>query len=95
MIGASANGVMLPIQLIFKGKTALVHPQTNPDPSRVQFANSDNHWASEGSTLEFLKSIVNFRKRLGRAYERKSALIIWDVYVKHRSKPVRQIVCIS
>lgn len=89
VIGSSLAGGMLPLQLIFEGKTERSRPPHTPDTLAAGFhiTNSENHW----STLETMKEYVDFvldpwRRRVGNDAELVLLLDAWSV---HRSKEFR------
>lgn len=89
VIGSSLAGDMLPLQLIFEGKTERCRPPHTLDTLAAGFhlTNSDNHW----STLETMKDYVNFvldpwRRKAGNDAEMVLLLDAWSV---HRSKEFR------
>jgi len=89
VIGSSLAGDMLPLQLIFEGKTERSRPPHTPETLAAGFhiTNSENHW----STLETMKEYVNFvldpwRRRHSSDSEMVLLLDAWSV---HRSKEFR------
>lgn len=89
VLGSSLAGAMLPLQLIFEGKTERSRPPHTPGTLTAGFhlTNSDNHW----STLETMKEYVNFvldpwRRKAGNDAEMVLLLDAWSV---HRSKEFR------
>ena len=71
-------GDFLPIQLIYKGKTARCHPRFK-FPSDWHITHSPNHWSTEETMLQYITNIIvpyvrQVRHRLGVG-ERQSALV--------------------
>ncbi len=75
-------------QMIFQGKTAHVHPKMSDEMQReLIFSHSENHWANEHTTLEYLQEITFWRLRVGYAAT-DWVLLVWDVYYAHRHPDV-------
>lgn len=53
----SAAGGSLWGQIINEGKSAFVEASSNPDPARLQYSHSPNHWANLHTTTSFLNLI--------------------------------------
>jgi hypothetical protein len=75
-------GALLPLQLIYRGKTERCHP-TSPFPSGFDVWHSPNHWANEETTLCFIEKIIipfinNVQSKVGTPEQK--ALVIFDVF---------------
>ena len=62
MIATTLDNKMLPVQLIFEGKTARSAPSVNKYPARIATTFSPNHWANEKTTLEFVDILVAYKQ---------------------------------
>ena len=75
----SLTGDFLPLQVIYKGKTARCHPRYQ-FPSDWHITHSPRHWSTEKTMIEYIKEIivpyVNSQQEL--LGEDKSALVIID-----------------
>ena len=81
-LACTLAGDLLPIQVIYTGKTERCHP-TFPYPSGFDVWHSPNHWANEETTLRFIEKIIipfinNVRSKLGTPEQK--ALVIFDVF---------------
>ena len=54
---ANAIGEFLAIQLIYAGKTSRCHPKFN-FPKDWSISNSENHWSTERTMIEYLQDII-------------------------------------
>jgi hypothetical protein len=94
-VAASLRGDLLPLQLIFQGKTARCLPPTTPASiaARVDITCSDTHW----STLETMqrwvvKVLLPHSERMIKAHALDSdahLLLLLDAWVVHRSADFR------
>ena len=57
-LSETLNGVMLPFQLIYKGKTARSLPSV-PFLEGFSLSYNESHWSNETETLKLLKEIIN------------------------------------
>jgi hypothetical protein len=86
LVSASASGVLLPLQLVFAGKTKRCLPKSLKE--HLVYTFSDNHWSNAKTMDEYLNTIlfpylVETRSVLGLP-ENHKALIIMDVWHGHR-----------
>jgi len=60
VIASSLRGDLLPLQLIFAGKTDRCHPAATIDStaSRVHITHSENHWSSQQTMKEWLDEVL-------------------------------------
>lgn len=83
VMSGTASGDLLPVQLIFQGKTSRVHPSKEA-PTDCLYFHTPNHWSNEQSMIEYIHNIiVPYRKKVieeeGLSDEQKIILIL-DVY---------------
>jgi hypothetical protein len=93
MIGVNVGtGKILPVQLIFAGKTAAVEPQVPAGAlSKVFTAHSESHWATPETTLQFVERVVCERDAICVEHglpKTSRCLLIWDVFYTHREPSV-------
>ena len=91
----SLNGVFLPPQIIYQGKTQRCHPVFK-FPQNWNVTHSPNHWANEDTTLEYLQKIIipyiqQMRTELSLS-ENHPALAIFDMFKAHLTDPVTKIL---
>ena len=77
------NGVMLPFQLIYKGKTKRSLPSVE-FPEGFSLSYNESHWSNEKESLKLLKEIINpyvekVKEEMGLPMTQK-ALLIWDAF---------------
>ena len=90
-------GVLLPLQLVFQGKTDACHPSAPADHIAVQqgmhLTHSHNHWSNLDTTKEWICKIVEpWRLRKVAQYSLPSdahVLLILDVWRTHTAPPFR------
>ena len=60
VIASSANGDMLPLQLIFQGKTPRCEAQhtSSTDAEKFSFTHSENHWSNQETMQEYIQQII-------------------------------------
>lgn len=93
----TASGVLLPYQLIFSGKTALVQPH-NVLPSEGSFySQTPSHFTVTSAQLEMMEKIIipyvnNVRSLLPSSEQRQKALLIWDGHATHMHADVVQLL---
>ena len=82
-LSETLNGVMLPFQLIYKGKTARSLPSV-PFPEGFSLSDNESHWSNQTESLKLLKEIINpyvekVKEEMGLPVHQK-ALLIWDAF---------------
>lgn len=92
-LGASADNLKLPIQLIFAGKTKLCLPQVVL--KNVHYSYSANHWQTVDTTKDYLNNVIfpflqNRRNELGLAKD-QIGLIIWDIWHSHINEEIVEL----
>jgi hypothetical protein len=93
MIAVTLTGEMLPVQLIFQGKTARVEPDASKHVGHITTTHSANHWANVDTTMEFLRQVAAYRNNVidkEGLLATTPALLIWDVFYTHREPEVME-----
>jgi len=59
-IASSLHGDLLPLQLIFQGKTAACHPDVTPaaTAARVHITHSENHWSNQETMQQYVREVL-------------------------------------
>jgi hypothetical protein len=97
-IGSSLNGDMLPLQLIFQGKTAACHPPATEASveAHVHLTHSDNHWSNQTTMQEYVREvIVPYAERCAAEHTlpRDSHIVlVLDVWAVHKSEEFRRFL---
>lgn len=85
-------GALLPIQLLYTGKTPRCHPHYEGFPAAFNVWHSPNHWANQGTSLRFINNIIipyveetQAEKGLSPSHQ---ALAIFDVF---RSQTIDEV----
>ena len=81
MLGECLSGKILPMQLIYKGKTNRSLPSVK-FPAGFALTYYEKHWSNEKETLNFIQDILcpyikDVKERLGLDVSQKS-LLLWD-----------------
>jgi hypothetical protein len=87
MIAVDLDKNVLPVQLIFEGKTIRSAPAANKYPAHISTTVSPSHWATEQTTLEFADMIIAYKQRIIDTQgfmESTPAVLVWDVFYTHR-----------
>ena len=82
-LGESLSGEILPMQLIYKGKTNRSLPSVK-FPAGFALTYNEKHWSNEKETLNFIQDILypyieDVKERLGLDVSQKS-LLLWDAF---------------
>jgi hypothetical protein len=89
------TGAILPVQLIFQGKTAAVEPAIPLDAvGKVLTAHSETHWATLETTKQFVEMISRERDAIVAANglsHTTRCLLVWDVFYTHREASVLEL----
>lgn len=95
VIASSLYGDMLPLQLIFQGKTERCHPPATElsKSVRVHVTHTSNHWSSVATMQQWVENVlIPYRERCVRQFELRtnSAIILMlDVWAVHTSEEFR------
>lgn len=94
-VAASLRGDLLPLQLIFQGKTARSLPTASPASiaARVDVTCSDNHWSSQQTMQRWITHVLlPHSERMICTHELDSnahILLLLDVWAVHKSAEFR------
>jgi len=94
-VAASLRGDLLPLQLIFQGKTARTLPAATAASvaARVDITHSDNHWSTQQTMQGWIERILlPHAERMIELYQLDSdahILLLLDAWAVHRSAEFR------
>lgn len=97
-IGSSLNGNLLPLQLIFQGKTTACHPPATAasEEAFVHLTHTENHWSSQTTMQEYVREvIVPYAERCAveHTLPRDSHIVlVLDVWAVHKSEEFRRFL---
>jgi hypothetical protein len=98
VMASSADGDLLPLQLIFQGKTERCEPTPTDDVKRSLFhiTHSENHWSNQTTMEAYIERIIQpyiqqkiVEKRLPRD---SRAIVLLDCWSVHKSAEFRTFV---
>lgn len=95
VLASSLYGDMLPLQLIFQGKTDRCHPNSTPasTAARVHITHSANHWSNVETMQQWVSSVLlPYAERMIRQFELKDdshIILLLDVWSVHTSEEFR------
>jgi len=95
VVASSLYGDLLPLQLIFQGKTERSHPPTTPSSksARVHVTHSPNHWSSVETMQQWVDNLlIPYRERCVRQFELRAdaaVILVLDVWAVHTSEEFR------
>lgn len=97
MVSHSMAGDMLPLQLVFAGKTRAVLPKlTTAELEGTVLSHSASHWSTAITIVQWLKGVVApylFAKKIALGLPADAAcLLVWDVFWAHRDVGVRNYI---
>jgi hypothetical protein len=94
-VASSLDGNLLPVQLIFQGKTERSLPLLTPDvlASRAHITFSDNHWSNQTTMRDYIeKVIVPYAEICIERYKLEAdanIILVLDVWAVHKSEEFR------
>jgi hypothetical protein len=97
-IASSLSGELLPLQLIFQGKTARALPVRTPEAiaSQIHLTFSDNHWSNQTTMQQYVeKIIVPYSERCIERHRLASdahVILVLDVWAVHKSEEFRRYI---
>lgn len=97
-IASSLDGDLLPLQLIFQGKTDACHPPATDSAKAalLHMTHSENHWSSQQTMREWIESVLMpyvERKIEAQALPRDAKVILLlDVWAVHKSEEFRMFL---
>ncbi len=95
-VASSLHGDMLPLQLIFAGKTErCLPPRTQSvDSEGVHLTYSENHWSSQKTMQEWVKCVLlpyaHSRIQEHKVSAQSRIILVLDVWAVHKSAEFRQ-----
>lgn len=100
VIGSTLDGQLLPLQLIFQGKTDACHPLTTPAHLAVQqgmhITHSFNHWSNQATMREYIKHVVEpWRAKVIAMHSlsvNAAVVLVLDVWKVHISQEFRSML---
>jgi hypothetical protein len=97
VVGSSLDGTLLPLQLIFTGKTDACLPKHTEETRKVGFhlTKTENHWSSLQTMQEFVEQVVvPHRKEKMRQHSLVDAhvVLLLDVWGVHIGAPFRNFI---
>jgi hypothetical protein len=97
-IASSLNGDLLPLQLIFQGKTTACHPPFTDASTEafVHLTHTENHWSNQTTMQEYVRAvIVPYAERCAveHTLPRDSHIVlVLDVWAVHKSEEFRRFL---
>jgi hypothetical protein len=97
-IASSLDGDLLPLQLIFQGKTDACHPPTTDSAktAKVHVTHSENHWSNQHTMRQWIDSVLMpYAERQIAAYSLPPAsklILVLDVWAVHKSEEFRMFL---
>jgi hypothetical protein len=94
-IASTLNGDLLPLQLIFQGKTARTLPTRTPEAivSNVHMTFSENHWSNQATMQQYIEEILmpHAERCITRHHLAADAhiILVLDVWAVHKSEEFR------
>ena len=93
-LAATMSGELLPLQLLYQGKTDRCHPKFS-FPSGFDLWHTPNHWANEETTIRLIKNVIIPYIRSVRdesSAPDQAALVIYDVFKGHMGEEVQSLL---
>lgn len=98
-VASSMDGDLLPLQLVFAGKTTQCLPQLSPSAAAaaVHLTFSDNHWSSQKTMREWVQHVLlpYARCQIARHQLTDAAahiILVLDVWAVHKSAEFREFI---
>jgi hypothetical protein len=94
-VGSSMNGDLLPLQLIFQGKTQQCLPARTPEAAAAGFhlTKSENHWSSLETMKEYIVEVIvpytKERIKEHKLHADSHVVLVLDVWSVHKSADFR------
>lgn len=94
-IASSLNGDLLPVQLIFQGKTNACHPPITDaaKEARAHITHSQNHWSNQETMKQYITEVlVPYAERQALAHTLPAdshIVLVLDVWAVHKSEEFR------
>lgn len=97
-IASSLDGDLLPLQLIFQGKTTACHPPATDSAKAalIHITHSENHWSNQQTMREWIESVLMpYAERQITAHSLQPAaklVLVLDVWAVHKSEEFRMFL---
>lgn len=97
-VASSLNGELLPLQLIFQGKTPRSLPPVTPEAiaTHTHLTFSENHWSSQQTMQQFIEEVIlpHAEKCIERHRLAADAhiILVLDVWSVHKSEEFRRFL---
>jgi hypothetical protein len=97
-VAASMTGELLPLQLIFQGKTQKCEPRPTAESNAAGFhlTHSENHWSTQTTMQDWVRQILipyaNLQKKHHTLQADSKILLILDVWAVHKSEEFRRFL---
>lgn len=94
-VASSLDGDLLPLQLIFQGKTSACHPPVTAaaTEARVHLTHSDNHWSNQETMQQYISEVlIPYAERMMLAHNLpvdSHIVLVLDVWAVHKSEEFR------
>lgn len=95
-VASAMNGSMLPLQLVFEGKTSACLPEHTPTSraAQVHLTFSPNHWSSLTTMKQFVSEVIMpYATRCIDSHQLRAdenIILVLDVWAVHKSAEFRQ-----
>jgi hypothetical protein len=97
-VASSLDGDLLPLQLIFQGKTSACHPPATPESveAKVLVTHSENHWSNQETMQQWVRELLipyAERQMLAHTLPADSKIcLVLDVWAVHKSEEFRKFL---
>jgi hypothetical protein len=97
-IASSLDGDLLPLQLIFQGKTNACHPPSTAasDAAHVHLTHSENHWSNQQTMKDWITEVlVPYAARAAARHTLPAdshMVLVLDVWAVHKSEEFRKFL---
>ena len=96
VVASSADGDLLPLQLIYQGKSDRCHPQLHSVSSKFHITHSQNHWSTQETMKEYVAEILQpyIEQKIIQhdLPEDMKAILVLDCWSVHKSKEFRSFM---
>lgn len=97
-LASSLHGDLLPLQLIFQGKTTACHPpaSTASLAAHLHITHSDNHWSNQETMRQYITEVIipyADRRQLEHTLPSDAHIVlVLDVWAVHKSEEFRRFL---
>ena len=90
VVSGTYDGTLLPLQIIYQGKTTACEPSPDTYPSDFDITHTESHWSNKISKFSFFNNVLKpyvDKKRAEQGYGQETyALIIFDFHKSNLHK---------